>query len=738
MPIDITFSPAPWSDFADIVLGWMRDHLARKTRPWAEEQTPAKPTLLDLLGDPPEVEVGAPEEEEPDADPAPRPAIPPRQILLALRLAVGIGGEAALARMLAPGACTVLGDLAPGEAAAVRELFDAGFLPAGHGATEMDDYTVPAGDGLLIVQPQETDGAVSASAIDRFHRRIGRALEVRAPVLILQPATARLPAAFQQVPRLRLAPAGREIFARLLGEHFGAENEGNQDTEAALHAALPADHHLRGLDPEAIVLALREVSALAAAKRLAGFAQSQTSGIALRDLAGYGEAKEAALGIVEDLAAWRRGDLSWDAICRGLLLCGPPGTGKTELARAIARDGGIGFVSASYADWQAKGHLGDFLRAMAESFAAAQRAAPAILFLDEIDAFQSRSGPRTEGNRNSSYDAKAIAGLLQHLDGIAGREGVVVIAACNHPEQLDPAIRRAGRFDRLLRIGPPGEADLARILRQHLGGDLPGADLARLAAHAGGKTGADCAAAVRVARGAARRQRRTMREADLREALIGKPGDLAPEVLWRTALHEAGHAILNIAADVGTPVSLSITATRGLCVSNPRPHEATAESLRRLRMMHLAGRAAELLILGHAAAGAGGPAESDLATATRLALAEEISFGLGALGPLWLGADPDPQLIPSLPPEVQRSLRDKLARDAAAAGEVLAANRELLLEIARELARTRLLAGPELAALLAKVVPMHGMAPASLPAVPHEPQSAKHEGDPAEPALPSG
>ena len=105
---------------------------------------------------------------------------------------------------------------------------------------------------------------------------------------------------------------------------------------------------------------------------------------------------------------------------------------------------------------------------------------------------------------------------------------------------------------------------------------------------------------------------------------------------------------------------------------------------------------------------------------------------------MWLGSDPDPLLIPSLPPEVQRSIRDRLARDAAAAGEVLAANRELLLDIARTLARTRLLSGPELDALLAKVVPMKGLAPASLPSVPPDPRPAKKEGGQADSTLPAG
>lgn len=421
----------------------------------------------------------------------------------------------------------------------------------------------------------------------------------------------------------------------------------------------------------------------------------------LRDLVGFGEARDAAIGIIADLAAWRRGTLGWEDICHGLLFCGQPSMGKTELARTMARDGGVGFVAASYADWQARGHLGHFLAAMAASFAGAQRAAPAILFLDELDAFGSRSGERVRGNHNKSYDAKAITGLLQHLDGIAGREGVVVIAACNHPEHLDPAIRRARRFDRILYIAPPGRKDLAVILRQHLGSDLPDAGLGRLAARAEGKTGADCAAAVRVARAAARQQRRTMVEDDLREALIGREPDLAPNQLWRIAIHEAGHAILHMALGTATPISLSIDSKGGSCRSRRHERANTADHLRRLRITHLAGRAAERLILGDIDTGSGGPPESDLALATRLALAEETSFGLGLLGPLWLAANLDPVLLAHLPAEVQRSIRARLIAEEAEAGRVLAANRALLVEIAHMLERTRFLDRAHLDSLLA-------------------------------------
>lgn len=725
MQADLAHTSAPWSDLAATLITRMRDRLMPRslpprTMPLPEEEKEVQALLDELAGDAGTDAAAQAADQAPEPD---RPRLPLRQLLLVLRLAATLGDAQGLDRLLTQGAVTVLSDLDPGEAPALIELLDAGALPEPWLCVDACDYYSRAGQRLITLRPNER-GTALRSDRERFEEGLIRALEGKAPALILLPSGHALPAGLREagLTRLRLAPLDRQILIYLLREQFRADGDAGAATgdgiggcagagdRAALLEALPEDEHLHRLDPLALLLALRAPTPLGAAKRLARIMtlqdQDMGAGPHLRDLVGYGEALGAARGTIEDLAAWRRGTLAWDEVCRGLLLCGPPGVGKTELARAMAREGSIGFISASYADWQAQGHLGDFLAAMAASFAQARRAAPAILFLDELDAFQSRSGERTRGNHNKSYDAKAIAGLLQHLDGIARREGVVIIAACNHPEQLDPAIRRAGRFDRVLRIEPPDRQDLAVILRQHLGTDLPGADLDSLAAQALGRTGADCAAAIRVARASARQQRRALTLADLQAALIGKPPDHPPEQLWRTAIHEAGHAIVHVAVGTGRPVGLSITEAGGACHVDPVRLEVTAGQLRRLRMSSLAGRAAEKLVFGTVTAGAGGPLDSDLAKVTRLALAEEVSFGLGGLGPLWLADDLDPAMMLHLPPAIREAIRRRLLADETAALQVLTAHRALLEEIATRLARRLWLAGPELDALLERVVPL--------------------------------
>ncbi len=478
--------------------------------------------------------------------------------------------------------------------------------------------------------------------------------------------------------------------------------------EPAIRQALPSDRTLATLAYPSLRLAIREQTALAAAMRLSELtAPCPNAGIRLKDLVGYGQAKDVALGIVNDLAAWQRGELPWNDVCRGLLLSGSPGTGKTDLARSMARETGLTFVSGSYASWQREGHLGDFLKSMNASFSTAIAGAPSVIFIDELDAFSSRGGDRN--TQNSSYTSKAIAGLLEQLDGINGREGVVVVAATNHLDHIDPAIIRRGRFDQHIHIGLPCREDLAVILRQHLKSDLPCADLGRLAALAIGRTGADVAAAVRSVRGRARQGRRDFAEADLAAELSPMPSVATPEVDWRASVHEAGHAIVISALRLGRPICLRLDAAGGACLTLGMTAPATAAEFHWQRMADLAGRAAELLVLGSISSGAGGPPQSDLAMVSRSAVREEMSFGLGSLGSLWLSADPTPTDILRLPPSVQRRIGQRIREAEDQAGAILRQSREVLEDLARTLNETRLVEGMTLQGFLDRVVDENGI-----------------------------
>ena len=195
--------------------------------------------------------------------------------------------------------------------------------------------------------------------------------------------------------------------------------------------------------------------------------------VTLDDLYGMDEAVEWGKALVEDLKAWDAGGLRWTDIDPGILLAGPPGTGKTLFARALANSASVHFEATSTATWQAAGHLSDTLKAMRKCFDKAKAGAPAIVFVDELDAIGDRA--RLEGH-NASYDRQVINAFLECLDGIGRREGVVVIAATNAPEQLDAAILRSGRLDRVIRIAAPDRAARAKILKLHLGNDARNQD----------------------------------------------------------------------------------------------------------------------------------------------------------------------------------------------------------------------------------------------------------------------
>ena len=177
-----------------------------------------------------------------------------------------------------------------------------------------------------------------------------------------------------------------------------------------------------------------------------------TDGPWLEDIHGDTPALRAAQQIVRDLRAWKTGSVAWTDLTRTLLLYGPPGTGKSWIARAMGNSAGFAVVTGTFGQWQAAGHLGDMLREMRKCFAEAGAKAPTVLIIDEIDAVGSREDPE---QHNRSYRTQVINTFLAEMDAIAREEGVIVVATCNHPDMIDPAVLRAGRFDMKVAVPLP-------------------------------------------------------------------------------------------------------------------------------------------------------------------------------------------------------------------------------------------------------------------------------------------
>lgn len=348
------------------------------------------------------------------------------------------------------------------------------------------------------------------------------------------------------------------------------------------------------------------------------------------------EAQRAPLDqLVTDLKEWRAGTLAWEDVSRGVLLSGPPGTGKTEIARLLAKDADVTLLAGSVGAWLSNGgRSGDVIQAMRKFFRDALAQAPCLLFLDELDAAGNRLRPH---DQNSAWTDLVVGSLLEELDGFEHREGIAVIAATNHLKNIDPALRRAGRFDRLVQLDHPGLELLPDVLRWHLRSDLLGEDISKLTPRLLGMSGADIAQLVRQARGEARKDRRALLLEDLERTLEEKQGGLSDEARRRIAAHEAGHAIVLRATSGRVPHFLAILPDGGMMQSTSTSVPVTADVAHHEMTTLLGGRAAETLVFGHASIGAGGDPDSDLAQATRLAAGLEMSWGLGTTGACWLG-----------------------------------------------------------------------------------------------------
>lgn len=434
----------------------------------------------------------------------------------------------------------------------------------------------------------------------------------------------------------------------LVVEHIVGVAPGHAISAEVARAVKPRDlgialHPARGADGS-----IERLSAVVGARlRMA----EPCKGRRLEDLAGYGAAREWGLRTAADLAACVAGELEASEIEPGVLLAGPPGTGKTMFAAAMARQAGVPLVSGSLAQWQAAGeaHLGTTLKAMRSFFHAAREASPCIALIDELDSFGDR---RRFADQSRHYATQVVNGLLECLDGASDRTGIVLVGTTNDPRRIDPAILRSGRFDRCMVVPLPSMAGLESILRHHLGGDLAGVDLSAAARRALGGSGADCAAWVRRARGRARRAGRATTLIDLMSEIDHAIDARSTEQDRRIAVHECGHAVVAHAFGMKLGVVRLDAPGGGGGIELHTPTDpATGTTLRKVLAVQLAGRAAEILVLGSPSNGAA----VDLGEATALCRNMHLRWGLGHCMAVRDSVEPSSEVLVAVERDLMRA-----------------------------------------------------------------------------------
>lgn len=322
---------------------------------------------------------------------------------------------------------------------------------------------------------------------------------------------------------------------------------------------------------------------------------------------------------------------------RGVLLAGPPGTGKTLLARAVAGEAGVPFFSASASEF-IEMIVGVGASRVRELFAEARKVAPSIIFIDEIDTIgRARGGGSGMGGHDERE--QTLNQILTEMDGFSGSEGVIVIAATNRADVLDPALTRPGRFDRVVQVSPPDRAGRKAILEIHTRQIplAPGVDLAQVARTTPGMTGAELAnLANEAALLAVKRKQDQVTQTDLSEALekvqLGaeRPLVMPEEERRRTAYHESGHALLGMLQPGADPVRKITIVPRGralgvtLSTPDADKYAYTEEYLRGRIIGALGGMAAEQVVYGVITTGA----ESDLEQVTNIARGMVARWGM--------------------------------------------------------------------------------------------------------------
>ncbi|NLS07661.1 AAA family ATPase [Rhizobium sp. P32RR-XVIII] len=420
-------------------------------------------------------------------------------------------------------------------------------------------------------------------------------------------------------------------------------------------------------------------------------------GPTLADMHGYGPALEWGTNLAKDLADYKAGVLPWSDIDNGVLLSGRPGVGKTMFVSALANSCQVPIIYGSVSEWQEAGALDSHLKAMRASFAEAKEKAPSILFVDEVDTF----GDRTETDRNRGYLRAAMAGFLQLLDGFDRREGVVVIGACNYPDQLDPAIRRPGRLDRQLEIAFPDAKSRLAILAFHSGLQLDQSQAEKFGMATDGLSGADIEQLVRDAKRVARRRVEVLSGDHIVEQLP-RVTELPEEFLRSLAVHEAGHAIVAFEIGYGQVSEISISRYRvdgkrsalG-CVQYDQiaARPKTPSDYRNAIAVCLAGIAAELEVFGSFTDGASGSDTADLNRATELATMLEGGLGMGHT--LVVEGEVQLERLRTYNPEFRRHVHAVLQSEFERAKSAVRAQRTALDAIADRLMEAMGMSGHE-------------------------------------------
>ena len=359
--------------------------------------------------------------------------------------------------------------------------------------------------------------------------------------------------------------------------------------------------------------------------------------VTFEDVAGADEEKEELREIVEFLRDPKKFVALGARIPKGVLLVGPPGTGKTLLARAVAGEAGVNFLSISGSDF-VELYVGVGASRVRDLFDQAKKDCPAIVFIDEIDAVGRQRGAGLGGGHDERE--QTLNQLLVEMDGFSANEGVIVLAATNRVDILDPALLRPGRFDRQVYVGYPDMKGREAILKVHcrkkpLAEDV---DLREVARSTGGFTGADLENLMNeAALLAARKDQPFITLSDIQESVIkviAGPEKRSKTVIERerrlTAYHEAGHAVVGHALETADPVHQITIVPRGgaggMTISLPqedRGYRSRLELTEQLSSL-LGGRMAEELVLGDISTGAG----SDIRRATDIARNMVTRYGM--------------------------------------------------------------------------------------------------------------